>query len=63
MLADVSRIIGELGGNIISVTHERISVDTPITSCSLRLVMETRNQEHIDIIRKGLADAGYKILN
>lgn len=63
VLADVSRIIGELGGNIISVTHERISVDTPITSCSLRLVMETRNQEHIDIIRKGLADAGYKILN
>ena len=63
VLADVSRIIGELGGNIISVTHERISVDTPITSCSLRLVMETRNQEHIDIIRKGLQDAGYKILN
>lgn len=32
VLAEVSDIIGKLGGNIISVTHERISVDTPITS-------------------------------
>ena len=62
VLADVSEIIGRLGGNIISVTHERISVDTPITSCTLRLVMETRNQEHIDIIRKGLIEAGYKVV-
>ncbi len=62
VLADVSEVIGRLGGNIISVTHERISVDTPITSCSLRLVMETRNHEHIDIIKKGLAEAGYQVL-
>ena len=61
VLAEVSETIGRLGGNIISVTHERISVDTPITSCTLRLVMETRNQEHIDIIRKGLQEAGYRI--
>lgn len=62
VLADVCTIIGKLGGNIISVTHERINVDTPITSCSLRLVMETRNHEHIDIIRKGLAEAGYNVV-
>ena len=62
VLADVSEVIGRLGGNIISVTHERISVDTPITSCSLRLVMETRNHEHIDIIKKGLAEAGYQVI-
>jgi threonine dehydratase len=62
VLADVTRVIGELGGNIISVSHERISTDTPIASCSLRLVMETRNNEHIEIIRKGLADAGYKAI-
>ena len=63
VLAEVSDIIGKLGGNIISVTHERISVDTPITSCTLRLVMETRNAEHIDFIRKGLISAGYQILS
>ncbi len=61
-LGKVSDIIGKLGGNIISVTHERNSVDTPIVSCNLRLVMETRNAEHIEIIRKGLTDAGFQIV-
>lgn len=61
-LGKVSDIIGRLGGNIISVTHERNSVDTPIVSCNLRLVMETRNSEHIEIIRKGLIDAGFQIV-
>ncbi len=61
-LGKVSDIIGQLGGNIISVTHERNSVDTPIVSCNLRLVMETRNSEHIEIIRKGLIDAGFQIV-
>lgn len=54
--------MGELGGNIISVTHERTSTDTPIASCTLRLVMETRNHEHIEIIRRGLAEAGYQVV-
>ena len=62
VLAHVSKVVGELGGNIISVTHERISTDKPIASCTLRLVMETRNHEHIEIIRKGLADAGYTVV-
>lgn len=61
VLSQVSEIVGRLGGNIISVTHERISVDTPITSCTLRLVMETRNQEHIDQIRKALTSAGFPV--
>lgn len=61
VLANVSETIGRLGGNIISVTHERMSVDTPITSCSLRVVMETRNHEHIEVIKKELTEAGYLV--
>lgn len=61
VLAKVSETIGRLGGNIISVNHERINVDTPITSCSLRIVMETRNHEHIEIIKKELTEAGYLV--
>ncbi len=61
VLAKVSETIGRLGGNIISVNHERINVDTPITSCSLRVVMETRNHEHIEIIKKELTEAGYLV--
>ncbi|MGN1134562.1 MAG: threonine ammonia-lyase [Oscillospiraceae bacterium] len=59
----VSRIIAERGGNVVSIHHERASEDSDITDCLLRIVMETRNYDHIKDIRKGLADAGLKIVN
>ncbi len=59
----VSRIIAERGGNVVSIHHERASEDSDITDCLLRIVMETRNYDHIKEIRKGLADAGLKIVN
>ena len=62
-LKGVSAIISDLGGNVISIHHERASEDSDITECLLRIVMETRNYEHIREIRKSLTDAGFKIVN
>lgn len=62
-LSDICHVIAELGANIISVTHERTSASTQINGCTLRIVMETRNADHIDLIRRGIATAGYTILN
>lgn len=61
-LADVSRVIASLGGNVISVIHERGSVFTDINGCLLHIEMETRNHEHIEEIKKGLEEIGYTIL-
>jgi len=61
-LRDVSRIIAELGGNVISIHHERANEGSDIIGCFLRIVLETRNFEHKQIIRKGLADAGFNIV-
>lgn len=61
-LSGVSNIIGKLGGNVLSVTHERTKPTTHINSCALHVDLETRNAEHIDIIRKGLADAGFTVV-
>lgn len=61
-LMGVSKIIAGLGGNIISVLHERSSTGSNVTGCYLRLVMETRNAEHISMIRNALLDAGYMIV-
>ena len=55
-------VIAELGGNILSVTHERTTTSTQVNGCLLHIEMETRNKEHIDAIKKGLTDRGYKIL-
>ena len=62
-LMDVSRIIAELGGNVTSIHHERANEGSAVNGCYLRIVLETRNYQHIEEIRKALTDAGFKILN
>lgn len=60
-LLGVSKIIAEHGGNVISVHHERAS-EGEITDCILRIVMETRNFEHIDNIIEALREAGFNVV-
>lgn len=62
-LLGVSEIISRAGGNVVSVNHARTDVNLDINSCVLRISMETRNQEHLDEIKKALSDNGYKIVN
>lgn len=62
-LMGVATIVARLGGNIISVLHERNNNNSNVTACFLRLVMETRNAEHISLIRNALLEAGYAIVN
>ena len=61
-LRDVSEIIAKLGGNVISVHHERASETKDINGCFLRLVLETRNYEHIEQITEGLKQAGFRLV-
>jgi threonine dehydratase len=60
-LKNVSRIIADLGGNVTSVHHERANEGSDVNGCYLRLVLETRNFEHIAEIRRALTDYGFKI--
>ena len=61
-LKNVSRIIADLGGNVISVHHERANEGSDVNGCYLRIMLETRNYEHIDTIKKALIDFGFKLL-
>lgn len=61
-LKNVSRIIADLGGNVISVHHERANEGSDVNGCYLRIVLETRNQAHIAEINKALTDFGFKLL-
>jgi threonine dehydratase len=62
-LKGVSEILADLGGNVVSIHHERASEDSDITDCLLRIVLETRNREHIQQIRQALTEAGFRIVN
>ncbi|MBR4845753.1 MAG: threonine ammonia-lyase [Bacteroidaceae bacterium] len=61
-LSAVCGVIAQLGGNIISVSHERTNASAQVNGCTLRVVLETRNADHIRLIHQGLANAGYTIL-
>ena len=61
-LKNVSRIIADLGGNVISVHHERANEGSDVNGCYLRIVLETRNFEHITEIKKALTDFGFKLV-
>ena len=62
-LKNVSRIIADLGGNVTSVHHERANEGSDVNGCYLRIILETRNFEHIEQIKKALTDFGFKLLD
>lgn len=62
-LLGVSKVISELGGNVISIHHERANEGSDVNGCYLRIVLETRNYEHIEQIKAALRDNGFKIIN
>ncbi len=61
-LKNVSRIIADCGGNVISVHHERNGETESINGCYLRLTMETRNYDHVQQITQALKNEGFKII-
>lgn len=60
-LKGVADIIAALGGNVISIHHERANEGQDVNGCFLRIVLETKNQEHIDEITSALTNAGYHL--
>ena len=61
-LKDVSRIIADCGGNVISGHHERNGDTESINGCYLRLTLETRNYDHVQEITQALKNEGFKIV-
>ena len=59
----VSTIISQCGGNIINVRYERSDLNMPISSCYLTIGMETKNFDHIKLIKEKLTEAGLRIVN
>ncbi len=61
-LQGVSEIISNMGGNVVSVSHDRAELNSDINACFLRISMETRNQAHVDEIKAELVKNGYRLV-
>lgn len=60
-LKEVSKIIADLGANVIKVLHNQGGEGTDINECYLKITLETRNHQHFSEIKHALFNAGYKI--
>ncbi len=61
-LVGVSSIISACGGNVVSVHHERSDANMAISSCFLKIGMETRDFKQIEEIKASLKEAGFQII-
>lgn len=59
LLATVSAVIGEAGGNIIEVTHNRLALDVPAKGAEFDVTVETRDAAHTAAVAAALRARGY----
>ncbi len=61
-LKGVSAIIADMGGNVVSIHHERASENSDVNGCYLQIELETRNYQHMAEIEDALRQAGYLLV-
>ena len=62
-LTRVSEIISGCGANVVSVQYDLADTNMAITSCFLKLGLETRNGAQVEEIKQRLAEAGFSLVN
>ncbi len=60
VLAKITRIIGDKGGNIVEITHQRLFYDVSVKLAEVDAVVETRNRSHVAEIVAALDEAGFR---
>lgn len=58
-LARVAALIGETGGNIIEVAHQRLFSDVPVKFAEIDVMVETTGSEHVAGLVECLRRAGF----
>ena len=60
-LKDISRIIADCGGNVTGVHYEKGNTES-VNGCFLRIEMETRDFDHVNMILQALRAEGFKLV-
>ena len=60
-LKDISRIIADCGGNVTGVHYEKGDTES-VNGCFLRIEMETRDFDHVNLITQSLRAEGFKLV-
>ena len=60
-LADISRIIGEAGANVVEVIHQRMMQSVSLKQAELDVVIEARDASHVEDIIATLRGQGFRL--
>ena len=60
-LGRVATIIGEAGGNLVEVAHQRLLGEIPVRRVDLDLLVETLDEHHLQRLLVALSQAGYQV--
>lgn len=61
VLSKVSGLIGDCGGNIVEVYHQRLFYDLPVKQAEVDVVLETVDCAHVNEIIDKLENAGFRV--
>jgi threonine dehydratase len=60
-LAQVAKLIGDSGANIVEVYHQRLFSDVPVKRADIDVVVETRDAGHVAKLIGALTEAGFPV--
>jgi threonine dehydratase len=60
-LAELTQAVGELGGNIVEVQHQRFFTALPANVAAVELVVEAQDEAHAGRIVAGLTERGMRV--
>ncbi len=58
-LAEIAEIIGDSGGNIVEVVHQRLFHDIPVKQAEVDITLETRDRAHVSALLVALTKGGF----
>ena len=62
-LEKVAQVVSRCGSNVVSVLHDGSDPNMPISSCFLKLALETRDHAQIEQIRQELTKEGFQLVS
>ncbi|MEY2432379.1 MAG: threonine dehydratase [Acidimicrobiaceae bacterium] len=60
-LSLLTAVVGNAGGNIVEVHHQRLFAAAPIRTTEVELAVETMDREHADRLVRALEEGGYRV--
>ena len=60
-LAEMLRVIGRCGGNVVRIQHDRVFMHAGFWDAQIDVTLETRDAKHVEEVREALVGAGYEV--